>query len=40
LASYKKPRHIFFVDALPRTVEAGKVSKQALRRLARTKLTD
>jgi fatty-acyl-CoA synthase len=32
LASYKKPRHIFFIDALPRT-GANKVSKSALREL-------
>ena len=33
LASYKKPRHVFFVDELPRTT-VGKVSKDALRRWA------
>jgi fatty-acyl-CoA synthase len=32
LASYKKPRHVFFIDALPRT-GANKVSKSALREL-------
>ncbi len=31
LAGYKKPRHIFFVDELPRTT-VGKVSRGALRR--------
>ena len=30
LASYKKPRHVFFVDELPRT-SVGKVSKKVLR---------
>ena len=30
LASYKKPRHVIFIDALPRT-SANKVSKPALR---------
>jgi acyl-CoA synthetase (AMP-forming)/AMP-acid ligase II len=30
LAGYKKPRHIFFVDELPRTT-VGKVSRRALR---------
>ena len=31
LASYKKPKHVCFVDELPRTT-VGKVSKEALRR--------
>ncbi len=33
LAGYKKPRHIFFLDELPRAVEAGKISKERLREL-------
>ena len=31
LASYKKPKHVFFMDALPRT-STGKVLKAELRR--------
>jgi acyl-CoA synthetase (AMP-forming)/AMP-acid ligase II len=34
IAGYKKPRHITFVDALPRNA-AGKVLKGALRERAR-----
>jgi fatty-acyl-CoA synthase len=34
LASYKKPRHVFFVDSLPRTT-VNKVSKDRLRALFR-----
>ncbi len=33
IASYKKPKHVRFVAALPRTA-TGKVRKQELRRLA------
>ena len=31
LASYKKPRHIYFIDAMPRT-SAGKVQKYELKK--------
>ncbi len=33
IASYKKPKHVRFIEALPRT-GTGKVQKQELRRLA------
>jgi acyl-CoA synthetase (AMP-forming)/AMP-acid ligase II len=31
LAGYKKPRHVFFVDELPRTAATGRVQKPVLR---------
>jgi long-chain acyl-CoA synthetase len=37
LAGYKKPKHVFFVDALPRN-STGKVLKKALRALAAERL--
>jgi long-chain acyl-CoA synthetase len=37
LAGYKKPKHVFFVDALPRN-STGKVLKKALRELAAERL--
>jgi acyl-CoA synthetase (AMP-forming)/AMP-acid ligase II len=37
LASYKKPRHLFFIEALPRN-STGKVLKNELRTLAATRL--
>jgi acyl-CoA synthetase (AMP-forming)/AMP-acid ligase II len=33
LASYKKPRHVYFVDALPRTASTRQVQKALLREL-------
>ncbi|OLF13910.1 hypothetical protein BLA60_01625 [Actinophytocola xinjiangensis] len=39
LADFKVPRHLWFVDALPRGA-VGKVAKPELTRLARTRLTD
>ncbi len=33
IASYKKPKHVRFIEALPRTA-TGKVRKQELRQLA------
>lgn len=35
LASYKHPRHVFFVDGMPRTA-VGKIEKKTLRNLARS----
>jgi len=37
IASYKKPRHVFFIDVLPRNVSA-KIAKAELRERARTML--
>jgi long-chain acyl-CoA synthetase len=37
IASYKKPRHVFFVDALPRNIN-GKIVKSRLRDAARAAL--
>jgi len=31
IASYKKPRHVFFIDELPRTAATGRVQKSVLR---------
>jgi long-chain acyl-CoA synthetase len=38
LAGYKKPKHVFFVDALPRN-STGKVLKDELRALAAERLS-
>jgi fatty-acyl-CoA synthase len=37
IASYKKPQHVFFIDAFPMTA-SGKVQKYKLREVAREKL--
>ncbi|WPG41139.1 hypothetical protein [Variovorax sp. EBFNA2] len=37
IARYKKPKHLFFVDVLPRN-GAGKVRKAELRELARERV--
>ena len=39
IASYKKPRHVFFVDSLPRTT-VNKVSKNILRRQFTSPISD
>ncbi|HYD69007.1 class I adenylate-forming enzyme family protein [Azospirillum sp.] len=39
IASYKKPKHVFFVDALPRNA-VGKVMKHQLADLARARLAE
>ena len=38
LASYKRPRHVFVVDALPLTAGTGKVQKFRLREIAEARL--
>ena len=37
IASYKKPKHVFFIDALPRS-GVGKVLKAELREMALARL--
>jgi long-chain acyl-CoA synthetase len=39
LASYKKPKHVFFLDSLPRT-STGKVLKAELRKQVGILLSD